>query len=172
MAPFWAKMDQWKSTQMTYQHSFMIINLFLYLLNGMQFWIIFVKRYWLWFWPHFPHFDRSKIIMKTTECRLCFQTFQAYAQIFAQRVPFLVKSFVNVTKINSSHSFLMLRTRRSWPYPKRLGTGAQRRPPTATWPWPIRPWEATRWLWSTTTVTSTLPGNSKTWRARLVHSAI
>ena len=43
--------------------------------------------------------------MKTTECRLCFQTFQAYAQIFAQRVPFLVKSFVNVTKINSSNSF-------------------------------------------------------------------
>ena len=43
--------------------------------------------------------------MKTTECRLCFQTFQAYAQIFAPRVPFLVKSFVNVTEINSSNFF-------------------------------------------------------------------
>ena len=47
--------------------------------------------------------------MKTTECRLCFQTFQAYAQIFAPRVTFLVKSFFNVTKIDySSHSFLFL----------------------------------------------------------------
>ena len=73
--------------------------------------------------------------MKTTECRLCFQTFQAYAQIFAPRVPFHVKSFVNVTKINSSHSFLMSpyvgadHIQRGWGpelrgvYPRQLGRG-------------------------------------------------